>query len=143
MTELTPVIVDAFRMFTGVLSSGTCVMPLTPSQVLFDCIYYSKKTMKVGSSTIDPSSLNPTKLRITVPQSIKDMVSDFCSSSGSILPMAEVDPESVFQVRSELLDIAWEQYFNAIGKERIPDKVIVKPVPVSYTLIKFRFLQAH
>ena len=42
-----------------------------------------------------------------------------------------MDPESVFQVRSELLDVAWSAFFDAMGRERIPDKVLVKPVPVS------------
>lgn len=104
----------------------------------------------VGTSLVDPSSLNPLKLRLTMPQSIKDMVSEFCQSPSNILPVAEADPDSIFQVRSELLDVAWKTYlifsshhiscfssnwplsfFDSMGKERIPDHVVVKPVPVS------------
>ena len=39
---------------------------------------------------MDPSSLDPTKLRVSTPQSVKDLVNEFCQNSGSILPVAQV-----------------------------------------------------
>ena len=122
----------AFRIYGGIQPGGSAVFPLTPAQVLFDGIFYMRKSMKIPQQAAeDPACLDPTKMRLSLPQSVRDMVLSFCGNSASMLPVATVDPDALFQVRSELLDIAWKSYFDATGKERIPEKVAISPVPVS------------
>ena len=129
---LIELVCDAFRIFGGIVPGGSATFPLTPAQVIFDGIFYMRKSMKIPQQkSDDPSCLDPTKLRLALPQSVKDMVTSFCGNSASMLPVATVDPDALFQVRSELLDIAWKSYFDSTGRERIPDTVSISPVPVS------------
>jgi hypothetical protein len=94
---------------------------LTLRQALFDCLYFSRKTPVILTASItEPEAIEVPLQRFTMPQSLKDAMEKFSTSSSSVLQSGKTPRDALYRVRSELWEEAWKCSWEA-GVVTVPE----------------------
>ena len=94
---------------------------LTSWQALFDCLYFSRKTPIILTASItEPEAIEVPLQRFTMPQSLKDAMQKFSTSSSSVLQSGKTPRDALYRVRSSLGEEAWKCSWEA-GVVAVPE----------------------
>lgn len=110
------------RFFTAVNATHADVeMPLAPFQALFDCLYFSRRTPVILTASItEPEAIEVPMQRMTMPQSLKDAMAAFSTSTASVLQSGKTSRDALYRVRSQLWEEAWKCSWEA-GVVSVPE----------------------
>ena len=107
---------EALQCFGGLdMSCTDVVMNLAPYQALFDCLFFVHRAPVVLSGSVtEPEAVEVSLARPTIQQSLKDAMEVFSRSNTSVLPATTTSRDSLYRVRSSLIQEAWEATFEVL-----------------------------
>jgi hypothetical protein len=110
-------VAEALQCFGGLdMACTDVVMNLAPYQALFDCLFFVHKAPVVLSGSVtEPEAVEVSLARPTIQQSLRDAMEVFSRSSTSVLPATTTSRDSLYRVRSSLIQEAWEATFEVWG----------------------------